>query len=210
VTARPEDEALAIAASAGLRFVGLRDHRPGDEFDDLLPLGTARELRVVPLAIDGDVVQVASADPDPDLRALHERLGGRRVEVAIARRDELDAVLGPPPRSPAPGATAQGGPAATPLPPAAPATTAPAPAAHPTTPPATAAPATTAPATAARSRRLRRRLLVVLLVVLLAAAVAAVVILAARGSDDPARAPTATRAPAPAQVLTTVAVGRGS
>ena len=103
MSARPEDEALAIAGRAGLPFVGLRDHRPGPEFDDLLPLEVAREVRVVPLAVEGDVVRVASPVPDPDLDRLRELLRGRRVELAIARRDEVDALLGPPPRRPARG-----------------------------------------------------------------------------------------------------------
>jgi Type II secretion system (T2SS), protein E, N-terminal domain len=91
------DEAIALAFRTGLPYVGLRDHEHDPELDHLVPPDAARSARVLPLTAADDHVRLAVADPEPDLAALTPYLEGRRVELAIAPREELEEILGPPP-----------------------------------------------------------------------------------------------------------------
>jgi type II secretion system (T2SS) protein E len=93
---RPEDEALALAFANDLPFAGLRDHEHDPGVDRVVPPEAARAAHVVVLAADDQHVRLAAATPEPDLAALAGILGERRVEVAIAPRGELEAILGPP------------------------------------------------------------------------------------------------------------------
>jgi hypothetical protein len=90
------DDALALAFRARLPFVGLRDHEHDPELDRNIPPEAARAARVIPLGADGDHLRLAVTDPETDLTVLTPYLAGRDVQIAIAPRDELDAVLGPP------------------------------------------------------------------------------------------------------------------
>jgi Type II secretion system (T2SS), protein E, N-terminal domain len=94
------DEAIALAFRTGLPFVGLRDHEHDPELDNLVPPDAARFARVLPLTAADDHVRLAVADPEPDLAVLTPYLEGRRVELAIAPRDELEEILGPAPPEP--------------------------------------------------------------------------------------------------------------
>ncbi|HKE82044.1 MAG TPA: hypothetical protein VKB54_22195 [Solirubrobacteraceae bacterium] len=89
-------EAIARAFEADLPFVGLRDHDHDPDLDRVVPPDAARAARALPLSADAAHVRVAVADPGVDLSALSPYLEGRRVELVIAAREELDAVLGPP------------------------------------------------------------------------------------------------------------------
>lgn len=91
---RPADEAIAVAFAHGLPYAGLRDERHDST---LVPEDVARRARVVALHGDDERVRLAAAGPDPDLGAVREHLGARTVDVVIAPRDEIDAILGPPP-----------------------------------------------------------------------------------------------------------------
>jgi MshEN domain len=94
------DEAIALAFRTGLPYVGLRDYEHDPELDQVVPPDAARFARAIPLAAADDHVRLAVADPEPDLAALTPYLGERRVELAIAPRDELEELLGPPPPEP--------------------------------------------------------------------------------------------------------------
>ena len=94
------DQAIALAFETGLPFVGLRDHEHDPELDSVIPPDAARFARAVPLSAADDHVRLAVADPDPDLAALEPYLGDRRIELAIAPREELDELLGPAPEAP--------------------------------------------------------------------------------------------------------------
>jgi hypothetical protein len=91
------DEALALAFRSGLPFVGLRDHASNPDLDLIVPPDAARTARALPLAAQDDHIRLAVADPDADLSALNPYLTGRQVDLALAPREELDAILGPPP-----------------------------------------------------------------------------------------------------------------
>jgi nicotinate-nucleotide--dimethylbenzimidazole phosphoribosyltransferase len=94
------DEAIALAFGTGLPYVGLRDHEPNPELDDLVPPNAARSARVLPLTAADDRIRLAVADPEADLAPLTPYLEGKRVELAIAPREELEEILGPPPLEP--------------------------------------------------------------------------------------------------------------
>ena len=91
------DEALALAFRTGMPYVGLRDHAHDPELDHLIPPDAARTARAIPLTADVDRIRLAVADPEPDLSALDPYLSGRQVHLALAPREELDKILGPPP-----------------------------------------------------------------------------------------------------------------
>src|SRR5690349_7367184 len=84
-----QDEALALAFEAGLPYAGLRGHVHDAGLDRLVPPEVARRLRVVPLAVRGDTLYLASPVADPDVEALEPTLAGRRVALAIAASDEV-------------------------------------------------------------------------------------------------------------------------
>jgi type II secretion system (T2SS) protein E len=94
------DDALALAFRTGLPFVGLRDHEHDPDLDTLIPPDAARAARAVPLAADDKHLRLAVTDPDADLAALSPYLGHLRVQLALAAEEEIEAILGPPPREP--------------------------------------------------------------------------------------------------------------
>lgn len=85
--------AVEIALRTGLPFRGLRGYRPDPALFTYVPVSTAIELRVCPLRLEGDVLQIASAWADPDLASVSERFPKLEFDIAIAPREEiLDAV----------------------------------------------------------------------------------------------------------------------
>ena len=98
------DDALALAFRAGLPYVGLRDHEHDPELDQVIPREAAAAAGVVALAASEDHVRLAVAHPAVNLTALAPYLGDRRVELAIASRAELEAIVGPPRPVPKPAA----------------------------------------------------------------------------------------------------------
>jgi hypothetical protein len=91
------EDALETAFRTGLPFVGLRDHAHDPDLDRLIPPDAARTARAIPLTADDDRIRLAVADPDTDLSTLDKYLAGRQVDLALAPREEIDTILGPPP-----------------------------------------------------------------------------------------------------------------
>jgi nicotinate-nucleotide--dimethylbenzimidazole phosphoribosyltransferase len=92
------DDALALAFRSGLPFVGLRDHEPDPDVDRIVPPEAAAAAGVVALAASADHVRFAVAHPSVNLSSLAPYLGNRRVELAIAPRTELEAIVGAAPK----------------------------------------------------------------------------------------------------------------
>ena len=92
------DDALALAFRSGLPFVGLRDHEPDPDVDRIVPPEAAAAAGVVALAASADHVRFAVAHPSVNLSSLAPYLGNRRVELAIAPRAELEAIVGAAPK----------------------------------------------------------------------------------------------------------------
>ena len=95
------DDALALAFRSGLPFVGLRDHEPDPDVDRIVPPEAAAAAGVVALTASADHVRFAVAHPSVNLSSLAPYLGNRRVELAIAPRAELEAIVGAAPAPPA-------------------------------------------------------------------------------------------------------------
>ena len=93
------DDALALAFRSGLPFVGLRDHQSDPDVDRIVPPGAAAAAGVVALTASADHVRFAVAHPSVNLSSLAPYLGNRRVELAIAPRAELEAIVGAAPAS---------------------------------------------------------------------------------------------------------------
>jgi hypothetical protein len=92
------DDAIALAFAHGLPYAGLRDEQHDSA---LVPVDVARRARVVALDADDGHVRLAVAEPEPDLDAVRPHLGDLAPRIVIAPRDEIDAILGPPPEPPA-------------------------------------------------------------------------------------------------------------
>ena len=92
------DDALALAFRSGLPFVGLRDHEHDPDVDRIVPPEAAAAAGVVALAASDDHVRFAVAHPAVNLSSLAPYLGNRRVELAIAPRTELEAIVGAAPK----------------------------------------------------------------------------------------------------------------
>ena len=92
------DDALALAFRAGLPFVGLRDHEPDPDVDRIVPPEAAAAAGVVALTASDEHVRFAVAHPSVNLGSLAPYLGNRRVELAIAPRTELEAIVGAAPK----------------------------------------------------------------------------------------------------------------
>jgi hypothetical protein len=90
------EDTLALAFRTGLPYIGLRDHAHDPDLDRLIPPDAARAARAVPLAAEGDHVRLAVADPETDLSTLTPYLEEHEIELALAPREEIDAILGPP------------------------------------------------------------------------------------------------------------------
>lgn len=81
--------AVEVAMRTGLPFRGLRGHRPDPELFAYVPMAAAVEAHICPLAIEGDVLSIASAWADPDLSAITERFPNLKLELSIAPRTEI-------------------------------------------------------------------------------------------------------------------------
>jgi hypothetical protein len=87
------NEALQIALEAGCAYTGLRGFSVDPRLWHYVPRGLAHREHVVPVILVGDTLKLASARPDPDLRALSARFPNLEVEVVIAPSHEIAAVL---------------------------------------------------------------------------------------------------------------------
>ncbi|MCW3013367.1 MAG: glycosyltransferase [Solirubrobacterales bacterium] len=87
------DDAVRTAMDAGLPYSGLRDFTVDARMWHYIPYRTALELRVVPMTLVGDRLQVVSAVPSPDLRRVLAHFPALRIDVVIAPAAEIDRVL---------------------------------------------------------------------------------------------------------------------
>jgi len=86
--------ALALAVRGGLPFQGLRAFVPDARLFLYVPLALAVAQRLVPLALVGDTLALASAFLDPDLSYLRERFPGLALALVISPRREILEALG--------------------------------------------------------------------------------------------------------------------
>lgn len=84
---------LQSADGAGPTTTALRDFVADPRMWHYLPLHEALELRVIPMTIIGNRLQVASAAPAPDLDSLRRHFPTLQIDVVIAPANEIDRVL---------------------------------------------------------------------------------------------------------------------
>jgi hypothetical protein len=93
------DDAVRIAFASGLPYAGLRDHRPDEPLLAAVP--TARALGLLPLALHGHHLTLATPSPTPDLGDLPAHF---HIILVISPADEIAAALAraTPPEAPPP------------------------------------------------------------------------------------------------------------
>ncbi len=98
VEAEPEtlDHPLELALRHGLKYSGLRDIELDPRLLLYVPLEVCERETVLPLSITEELLQVATAYPDPDLELVEGRFPGLEIELVLApieRIDDLHDVL---------------------------------------------------------------------------------------------------------------------
>jgi hypothetical protein len=81
------------AANAGLPFTALDGFVADPRMFHYLPLRAALELRVLPMTLIGDRLQVAAATATPDLVALRRHYPNLQVDLVVAPAEAIDRVL---------------------------------------------------------------------------------------------------------------------
>jgi type II secretion system (T2SS) protein E len=92
-TARRELRALALALDSGRPFIGLRDRGIDPRLFFYVPRELAEREGMMALELVGDVLTVAASTFDPDLGAVNRRFPNVRIDVVMAREDEIMAAL---------------------------------------------------------------------------------------------------------------------
>ena len=86
----PADEApslvhpLELALRHGLRYSGLRGVQVDPRLLAYVPLDICERETVLPLSVDEEALEIASASPEPDLQLVAEHVPGVRIELVIA------------------------------------------------------------------------------------------------------------------------------
>jgi type IV pilus assembly protein PilB len=81
--------ARALADQHKLPMVDLRSVTPDPQAVNLIDEVTARTLVILPLAIDGDTVRIAVADPSPGMLSRVRNVVGRRVVAEVAPSHDI-------------------------------------------------------------------------------------------------------------------------
>lgn len=98
--AEPAEHPLELALRHGLRYSGLRDVALDARLLLYVPLELCEREAVLPMSVSEEVLQVATAYPDPELELIRSRFPGLDVELVLAPieriadlHDELRAAL---------------------------------------------------------------------------------------------------------------------
>jgi type IV pilus assembly protein PilB len=84
----------AVAKQRGLDLVDLRDTTPRAEATALLDEATARNLLAIPLAVQGDALEVAVAVPVEGLAGMLRDATGRSIRMRIGARSDILLAIG--------------------------------------------------------------------------------------------------------------------
>jgi type IV pilus assembly protein PilB len=88
------DLARVVAEQHGLDVVDLRDVTPESAATELIPEETARSLTAIPLAIDGNVVVIAVAEPSKTVLASLNEVIRRPLTVKVAPQPDVVRAIG--------------------------------------------------------------------------------------------------------------------
>ena len=87
--AEPAEHPLEMALRHGLRYSGLRDVQLDARLLLYVPLEVCERETVLPLAVTEEVLQVATAYPDPDLELVDGRFPALEIELVLAPMDRI-------------------------------------------------------------------------------------------------------------------------
>jgi hypothetical protein len=85
----PAEHPLELALRHGLRYSGLRDVQLDPRLLLYVPLEICERETVLPLAVTEEVLQVATAYPDPDLELVDGRFPALGIELVLAPMDRI-------------------------------------------------------------------------------------------------------------------------
>ena len=88
-----ERAALELALERDLPYQGLSGLRPDPNLLLYLPAALARSAEIVPLSLKDNVLQLACAQPDPDLDALRVRFPRLALELCVSSAADIRDVL---------------------------------------------------------------------------------------------------------------------
>ena len=88
-TTEPAEHPLELALRHGLRYSGLRDVQLDARLLLYVPLEVCERETVLPLAVTEEVLQVATAYPDPDLELVEGRFPALEIELVLAPMDRI-------------------------------------------------------------------------------------------------------------------------
>jgi hypothetical protein len=84
---------LELALRYGLRYSGLREVETDMRLLLYVPFEICEREMVLPLAVDENVLQVATAYPDPDLEIIEGRFPELEIELVFAPIDRIAELL---------------------------------------------------------------------------------------------------------------------
>jgi hypothetical protein len=87
--AEPAEHPLELALRHGLRYSGLREVQLDPRLLLYVPLEVCERETVLPLAVTEEMLQVATAYPDPDLELVDARFPALGVELVLAPTDRI-------------------------------------------------------------------------------------------------------------------------
>jgi type IV pilus assembly protein PilB len=87
------DLAAALSEHLGVPLIDLSHATPAGDAAELMPESIARSHLAVPVAVDGDGVTVAVADPTPEVAAAVQTAIARPVRIVVAPRSDVQRTI---------------------------------------------------------------------------------------------------------------------
>jgi hypothetical protein len=81
--------ALALALRHGMRYSGLRDIELDSRLLLYVPLDVCERETILPLSVSEELLQVATASPDPDLEIVQGRFPELEIELVLAPMERI-------------------------------------------------------------------------------------------------------------------------
>lgn len=90
---QPPEHPLELALSHGLRYSALRDVELDPRLLLYVPLELCERETVLPLSANDDLLELATAFPDPDLQLVEDRFPDLWIELVLAPIDRIFELL---------------------------------------------------------------------------------------------------------------------
>lgn len=91
--ADPATHPLELALRYGLRYSGLREIVLDTRLLLYVPLDVCEREMVLPLSVSEDLLELATAFPDPDLELIQERFPALAIELVFAPVERIAELL---------------------------------------------------------------------------------------------------------------------